>query len=223
MSISVTPIPRLIDLAAPAWTLGTANAAGSAVTAVASDATILAFDTTLPAAVAQSAVVGTATTAPRRDHVHSGGLVGTIVMAPTGVSGTGTSVATAQGRGAPAHFGDNSADQGVFWQFALPSDLGTLTRAVITIYTTSGAGNLSYALLAYAGAAVGENWNTNSATQGNTTLTMVDEKITEINVASLFSSAAASDHCQLQLTRNGALGADTIGTLEIEGLILQWT
>jgi hypothetical protein len=72
MSINVTPIPRLIDLAAPAFTLGTANAAGSAVTAVASDATLLAFDTTDPAAVAASAVVGTATTAPRRDHVHPG-------------------------------------------------------------------------------------------------------------------------------------------------------
>jgi hypothetical protein len=69
MSIVVTPIPRLIDLAAPAFTLGTANAAGSAVTAVASDSTLLAFDTTLPAATGTSAV-GTATTAPRRDHVH---------------------------------------------------------------------------------------------------------------------------------------------------------
>ncbi len=72
MTINVTPIPRLIDLAAPAFTLGTANAAGSAVTAVASDATLLAFDTTDPAAVAASAVVGSATTAPRRDHVHPG-------------------------------------------------------------------------------------------------------------------------------------------------------
>lgn len=72
MSIVVTPIPRLIDLAVPAFTLGTANAAGSAATAVASDSTLLAFDTTDPAAVAASAVVGSATTAPRRDHVHPG-------------------------------------------------------------------------------------------------------------------------------------------------------
>ena len=73
MTINVTPIPRLLDLAAPAFTLGTANAAGSAVTAVASDATLLAFDTTPPAnVIAGSAVVGTATTAPRRDHQHSG-------------------------------------------------------------------------------------------------------------------------------------------------------
>jgi hypothetical protein len=72
MSINVTPIPRLIDLAVPAFTLGTANAAGDATTAVASNSTLLAFDTTDPAAVAASAAVGSATTAPRRDHVHPG-------------------------------------------------------------------------------------------------------------------------------------------------------
>jgi len=75
MSIVVTPIPRLIDLAAPAFTLGTANAAGTAATAVASDSTLLAFDTTLPAAVSTAGAVGASTVAPRRDHVHAGGIV----------------------------------------------------------------------------------------------------------------------------------------------------
>tara|TARA_R110002051_G_scaffold503_2_gene2292 strand:- start:291 stop:1109 length:819 start_codon:yes stop_codon:yes gene_type:complete len=93
MSINVTPIPRLIDLAAPAFTLGTANAAGSAATAVASDSTLLAFDTTAPAAVAASAVVGTATVTARRDHVHPGTTgAGTVVdEAITRFNGTGGS------------------------------------------------------------------------------------------------------------------------------------
>ena len=73
MSIHVTPIPRLIDLAAPSFTLGTTNAAGSAVTAVASDSTLLAFDATLPDAITlgQSGAVGTATVTSRRDHAHA--------------------------------------------------------------------------------------------------------------------------------------------------------
>jgi len=73
MSIVVTPIPRLIDLAAPSFTLGTANAAGSAVTAVASDSTLLAFDTTLPDAItySQSGATGSATVVSRRDHAHA--------------------------------------------------------------------------------------------------------------------------------------------------------
>lgn len=71
MSIQVTPIPRLTTLTTPAFTLGTANTAGTAITAVASDATLLAFDTTVPAAVAAAAATGSATVAARRDHVHN--------------------------------------------------------------------------------------------------------------------------------------------------------
>tara|TARA_R100000963_G_scaffold21681_1_gene15159 strand:+ start:325 stop:1128 length:804 start_codon:yes stop_codon:yes gene_type:complete len=93
MTIHVTPIPKLLDLAAPAFTLGTANAAGSAATAVSSDSTLLAFDTTDPAAVAASAVVGSATVAARRDHVHPGTTgAGTVVDdAITRFNGTGGS------------------------------------------------------------------------------------------------------------------------------------
>jgi len=71
MSIQVTPIPRLTVLTVPAFTLGLADAAGSAVTSIASDSTLLAFDTTLPAAVG-TAATGSATVTARRDHVHSG-------------------------------------------------------------------------------------------------------------------------------------------------------
>jgi len=73
MSIQVTPIPRLTVLTAPAFTLGTANAAGSATSSVASDSTLLAFDTTLPDTIifGQSGAVGGATVASRRDHAHA--------------------------------------------------------------------------------------------------------------------------------------------------------
>ena len=72
MTIHVTPIPRLIDLAAPAFTLGTANTAGSAATAVASDSTLLTFDATVPTTIAYGAspAAGSAVVAARRDHTH---------------------------------------------------------------------------------------------------------------------------------------------------------
>jgi len=72
MSIYVTPIPRLTAFAAPALTLGTANAAGTAETTISTDSTILAFDTTLPDAITfgQSGAVGSSTTAARRSHAH---------------------------------------------------------------------------------------------------------------------------------------------------------
>jgi hypothetical protein len=45
MSIHVTPIPQTLELTTPAFTLGAANAAGSAITAVASDSTLAVFAT----------------------------------------------------------------------------------------------------------------------------------------------------------------------------------
>ncbi len=73
MSITVTPIPRLTSLTTPAFTLGTANAAGDAITAVASNSTLLAFDATVPSNSPGTAAAGTATVAGRRDHVHGQG------------------------------------------------------------------------------------------------------------------------------------------------------
>tara|TARA_R110000787_G_scaffold135488_1_gene247779 strand:+ start:752 stop:1291 length:540 start_codon:yes stop_codon:yes gene_type:complete len=73
MAINVTPIPKLTAMAAPTFTLGTANAAGDALTAVASNSTLLAFDATLPDAItfSQSGSVGVATVSSRRDHAHA--------------------------------------------------------------------------------------------------------------------------------------------------------
>jgi len=95
MSIVVTPIPKLIDLTAPAFTLGTANAAGSAITAVASDSTLLAFDTTVPSTntYAASSAAGSAVVASRRDHVH--GMPANPSLVSTIVSGTRTASAGA--------------------------------------------------------------------------------------------------------------------------------
>ena len=72
MTIHVTPIPSTLELAEPNFQLGLANAAGAAITAVASDSTLLAFDTTLPDALqnSQSGATGSATVASRRDHAH---------------------------------------------------------------------------------------------------------------------------------------------------------
>jgi len=72
MAIHVTPIPSTIELAEPAFVLGVTNEAGAAVTATATNSTLLAFDTSAPATVGGSSVVGSATVASRRDHVHIG-------------------------------------------------------------------------------------------------------------------------------------------------------
>ena len=93
MSIQVTPIPRLTVLTVPAFTLGTANAAGSASTAVASDSTLLAFDATVPSTNTYSAssAAGSAVVASRRDHVH--GMPANPALVSNIVSGTRSTAA----------------------------------------------------------------------------------------------------------------------------------
>jgi len=72
MTIHVTPIPSTLELAEPNFVLTTANAEGSAATAVSSNSEILTFDTSDPGPVAASSVVGVASVAARRDHIHAG-------------------------------------------------------------------------------------------------------------------------------------------------------
>lgn len=76
MTIHVTPIPSTIELAEPAFQLGTTNTAGAAVTAVASNSTLLVYDATVPTTIAYSAAAaaGDSTTAAHRNHTH--GMVG---------------------------------------------------------------------------------------------------------------------------------------------------
>ena len=61
-----------VAYATPNLTLGTANAAGAAASAIRSDATILVFDSTVPVTQASgdAAATGSAGTAAHRDHVH---------------------------------------------------------------------------------------------------------------------------------------------------------
>ena len=90
MTIHVTPIPKLTAFDTPAFTLGTSNAAGDALTAVASNSTLLAFDATLPASIAfgQSGSAGSATVTARRDHTHPVADLQTVVWAQIQADGS---------------------------------------------------------------------------------------------------------------------------------------
>lgn len=70
------------SFATPAVTLGTVNAAGTALTGIRSDATILTFDGAAPVTqnYSDTAAAGTATVAARRDHVHGMPAIGGTVV-----------------------------------------------------------------------------------------------------------------------------------------------
>ena len=89
--------------ATPSIALGTAAGPGVALTPIRSDATLLAFDATAPAASAPSdaGTVGAATTAARRDHKHpreGRQIIDTgITTASAGINNTATLLATLGG------------------------------------------------------------------------------------------------------------------------------
>ncbi len=103
--------------AAPALTLGTANAAGAASTGIRSDASIAIFDATAPtaSAVGDAAAVGAAAIAARRDHVHGREGFGNVVAQTTfgAASANGTALTEARAdhaHGTPTHVNaDHSA------------------------------------------------------------------------------------------------------------------
>lgn len=71
-SYTLDPATPPATLGTPALTLGTSNSAGTASMAVRTDATIAAFDATVPVtqAFGDAAATGSAGVAARRDHVH---------------------------------------------------------------------------------------------------------------------------------------------------------
>ena len=86
-----------VSFAAPALTLGTSNAIGSSGTVMNSDATILAFDATVPTTLTSttSAAAGSASVAARRDHAHAvtffdATVPGTIVPDASAAAGSAT-------------------------------------------------------------------------------------------------------------------------------------
>jgi hypothetical protein len=98
-------VSHISDLAyaTPNLTLGTANAAGAASTVIRSDATILAFDATVPNVIQpdDAAAAGAATVAARRDHEH--GIVAAVAGAIQPDDAAAEGVATSFSRSDHTH------------------------------------------------------------------------------------------------------------------------
>jgi len=143
MAIHVTPIPRLTVLATPAFTLGTTNTAGDATSAVASNSTLLTYDTTDPAAVAGAAAVGSATTAARRDHVHVGGPFAAVAKAWVRWEQTGTHSMAASYQMNSVTDGGGAGNSDLLWATSFSSSNYAIVANSATSYTIgtdAGAG-----------------------------------------------------------------------------------
>lgn len=211
MSITVTPIPQLVDLAAPAFTLGTANAAGSAATAVASDSTLLVFDATLPDAITfgQSGAVGSSTTAARRSHEHAmeaetvtGFWITTMDM--TIMSGVTRVI---NNDAACIQFDDNAVQT-----IQIPIPILSAAPSEVNLWFRSNPGNMVWRGDSSTGAA-GQDPGANTDSVGDLTVTLGNQVFTALDLvaAGLFTAETAGDMGGLNFTRVGNAAGDTIG------------
>jgi hypothetical protein len=73
MAIHVTPIYKHTVLTTPAFTWGTTNAAGAAVTAISSNSTLALFSAGVPTSITEqtvAAAAGSVLYASHEDHIH---------------------------------------------------------------------------------------------------------------------------------------------------------
>jgi len=217
MSINVTPIPRLIDLAAPAFTLGTANAAGSAVTAVASDSTLLVFDTTLPDALTfgQSGAVGTSTTAARRSHEHA---MPTETVTGEWITSRDMTIISGVTRVLNNDAAVIQFDDGAVQTVQIPIPILSAAPSQVNLWFRAAAGNMVWRGDSSTGAA-GQDPGQNTDSVGDLTVTLASQKFTALDLvaAGLFTAETAGDMGGLNFTRVGDAAGDTIG-----GAVLLW-
>lgn len=142
----MTPIPRLTNFGAPAFTLGTANSAGDSKIAVSSNSTLLTFDTSVPASVSTANATGSATVAARRDHVHEGVVKSTTVaysrtavagdQALTGAGFSPTAIIILANRASTSlaswGFADDAVDENAIYMIS-DGDIGHVGGAAIYI------------------------------------------------------------------------------------------
>lgn len=141
MTINVTPIPKLTTFGTPGFTLGTSNSAGDSKIAVASNSTLLTFDTTLPATVSTAGATGSAVTSARRDHVHAGSLQSTIVNGSrTASAGAGDQAVTGAGFAPTSILMMGEVDSNYAFSFGFGDDAG----GEVDFHQYSASGDYSY-------------------------------------------------------------------------------
>ena len=141
---------------------------------------------------------------------------------PHFVSGTGATLSSADSQHNGADFADEGASQNAYMSFAIPTDFNTLQKAVIVVYTDGS--NNDARLLTYADfGGSGESKTANQDSIAEATHSLTQNQLFEYDVSAGLTGIAAGDYVGFQLQRNGSAAADTITTLRIIGMLLEWT
>ena len=223
MTIAITPIPAQIAFVAPSLTLTTANATGSAPSAIRSDADVLAYDATVPDSIvySQSAATGSAATAARRDHAHGMAAEPSVERElwywVERVGLTATLHAAEQGYPV-ATLGSASAEGEAFMAGIIPTDMSNIV-SFAAYYFPNQTGNMVYDIDCMF-ALDGELVTTNADTQAATTVAVVTNTFGSASIMDALTGITAGDLFRVIWTRAGNNASDTIIGLNFLGLRL---
>ena len=147
---------------------------------------------------------------------------------PEAVDGTGAAIGTV-GRGATVNFGDNDvAEQSAFFSAYVPTGFTTLQKAVLRVIATavdsSTSGDARLAFLSNIdadGETINEQQVTISEATFGLTLSVWDD--IDLKTPGVFAGLGAGDLIQLRVIRGPNDVNDTVETMSIAGLLLEWT
>jgi len=145
---------------------------------------------------------------------------GVLWAQPHFVSGTGAVLSAELGNQALAILGDNAAMQRVKCSLAIPLDFVAVTKAVVCVFAGSAA-DLHYQVYTSHGAD-GESYtahsdSTSAATRGMTVV------LDELDITDALTDIAAGDYLGVSFQRNGDNVADTITTLRVLGVLIEYS
>ena len=88
--------------------------------------------------------------------------------------------------------------------------------------TTGANGDIRHEYSSQAGAN-GEAYTSNGDTKAAANTTMTQNQILEIDISDVFNLIAASDYVSMELIRRGTDAGDTVTSVDVLGIILEWT
>ena len=103
----------------------------------------------------------------------------------------------------------------------IPTDFSSLTKAVAVCWS-SETGNAFLEILTEFGA-TGEALNANTDSIAATTYAMTANNVNDIDIIATFTGVAAGDRIGLQFTRKGQDAGDTITSLFLFGVLLEYS
>lgn len=157
--------------------------------------------------------------------LHSHGRAGVVWAQPHAVDGTATlSVELVNSLGwAGASLGSSSANGGAFMTIPIPADYTTIVKLVVQVWVdTAGTNNMLYQVLGTA-AANGQNRNQHEDSISETTVSLEQHIMREIDISAAATAIVAGDYLGVGFQHNGASGGDAVDAVYILGVLLEYT